>query len=73
MLKPRLKVLLAEKGMTQKRLSEITGIRLPTISALSNGNLKELPLQVLDSICEALDCQPGDLWTRTKNDTSARV
>ena len=61
MIKTRLKVLLAKREMTQKELSEKTGVRLPTIVNISTGNIKELPIAVLDKLCDALNCQPGDL------------
>lgn len=60
-VKFRLKVLLAQKGMTQKELAQITGIRAPTISAICNGTIKEIPVGVLSKICIALGCQPGDI------------
>lgn len=52
---------LARKRMTQKRLAEITGIRPPTISKIYLGTIDRLPVDVIDRICQALDCQPGDL------------
>lgn len=55
------RVELARKRMTQKRLAEITGIRPPTISKIYLGTIDRLPMDVLDRICQALDCQPGDL------------
>lgn len=55
------RVELARKKMTQKRLAEITGIRPPTISKIYLGTIDRLPVDVLDRICQALDCQPGDL------------
>jgi len=61
MIKFRLKVLLAMHDMTQKELSEKTGVRQPTISAICTGTVKHLPIDVLDSICAAFDCQPADL------------
>ena len=61
MIKLRLKVALAKKEMTQKQLAEVTGIRPPTISALCTGRAKHIPLDVLEKICMALDCQPGDI------------
>lgn len=67
MIKSKLKVVLADKGMTQKRLSEITGIRPPTISALCNDTLRHIPIDVMEKICVALDCQPGDLLRRTED------
>lgn len=60
-VKFRLKVLLAERGMTQKELSEITGIRAPTISAICLGTVKQFPVSAINAICHALDCQPGDI------------
>ena len=61
MVKFRIKVMLAMREMTQKELAEITGIRPPTISALCTGTAKHIPVDVLDKICEALNCQPGDI------------
>ena len=62
MIKSRIKVMLALREMTQKELVEKTGIRQPTVSALCTGKAKHVPLDVLDRICEVLDCQPGDLF-----------
>ena len=61
MIKFRLKVLLAMNDMTQTQLSEKTGIRQPTISAICTGAAKHLPVDVLNKICAELKCQPGDL------------
>ncbi len=60
-IKFNLKKLLALKEMTQKELSEITGIRPPTISAICNNSIKEVPVGVIEKICKALECQPGDI------------
>lgn len=59
-IKITLKVMLARREMTQKELAEKTGIRPPTISAICTGTAKHLPIDVLDKICEVLECQPGD-------------
>jgi len=61
MIKFKVKVLLAINEMTQKQLAEITGIRPPTISAICTGSIKELPVSVLNKLCKALNCQPGEL------------
>ncbi len=61
MIKFKVKVRLAECNMTQKELAEKTGIRPPTVSAICVGTVKHLPIDALDKICEALDCQPADL------------
>lgn len=67
-LKYRLKVLLAEKGMTQKELSEATGIRAPTISAICVGSVKQFPVSAIEKICKVLDCQPGDILEYVPDD-----
>lgn len=61
MIKFRTKVLLAMNDMNQKDLAEITGVRPSTISAMCTGAAKHIPVDVLDKICTALHCQPGDL------------
>ena len=61
MVKFKVKVMLAMREMTQKELAEKTGIRPPTISAICTGTIKHLPVDVLDKICDVLDCQPADI------------
>ena len=61
MIKFKVKVMLALRGMTQKELAEKTGIRPPTISAICVGTVKHIPVDVLDKICTVLDCQPAEL------------
>ncbi len=60
-VKFKLKVLLAMHDMTQKDLAEKTGIRPPTISAICTNTIKQIPIGVIEKICDALDCQPCDL------------
>lgn len=67
MVKIKLKAVLAEKGIKQKDLVERTGIRQPTLSAMNNNVAKHIPLDVLDKLCEALDCQPADLLEYVPN------
>ena len=66
MIKFKVKVMLAMRGMTQKELAERTGIRPPTVSAICVGSVKHLPVKhlpvdALEKICDVLDCQPADL------------
>lgn len=68
MIKSRLKVVLAEREITQKQLAEVTGIRPPTISQIALGTAKHIPIDVMDRICDALDCQPGDLFKFVKEE-----
>ena len=47
--------------ITQKELAEKTGVRPPTVSAICTGTAKHIPVNVLDSFCKVLKCQPADL------------
>ena len=69
MMKSRIKVMLAMREMTQLELVARTGVRQPTISALCTGKAKHIPIDVLDKICEVLDCQPSDLFEYIPNQT----
>lgn len=69
MIKFKVKVMLAIRDMTQKELAEKTGIRPPTVSAICTGAIKHLPVDALDKICFALDCQPADLMEYVKEET----
>ena len=67
MIKFKVKVMLAVRGMTQKELAERTGIRPPTVSAICVGSVKQLPIEALNKICKVLDCQPADLMEFVKD------
>ena len=69
-IKFTLKNLLKEKNMEQKELVKITGIRQPTLSAISTNKIKELPVSVMDKICKALNCQPADFITYIEDSNS---
>ncbi len=56
-----LDVMLAKRKMSVTELSEKVGITMANISILKNGKAKAIRLPTLDSICKALDCQPGDI------------
>jgi putative transcriptional regulator len=62
----RLDELLRERGMTLTDLSARVGITLANLSILKTGKAKAVRFSTLEAICEALDCQPGDLLTRTE-------
>ena len=53
--------MLAKRKMSVTELSEKVGITMANISILKNGKAKAVKLSTLDSICKALQCQPGDL------------
>lgn len=54
-------VMLAKRKMSVTELSEKVGITLANISILKNGKAKAIKLSTLEAICDALDCQPGDV------------
>lgn len=54
-------VMLAKRKMSVTELSEKVGITLANISILKNGKAKAIKLSTLEAICDALDCQPGDI------------
>jgi putative transcriptional regulator len=64
MIHIRLNELLEQKGRTLYWLSQQSGVRYATIWNLSRGEVGRLSIDALDRICEALDCQPGDLLIR---------
>jgi len=68
-IKFKVKIMLAMREMTQKELAERTGIRPPTISAICLGTIKHIPVDVLDRMCDVLNCQPGDLVEFIPNPT----
>lgn len=62
-----LDVMLAKRKMSVTELSEKVGITMANISVLKNGHAKAIRFTTLSAICEALDCQPGDIL-QYKND-----
>ncbi len=66
MIKFRLNELLEERGQTVYWLWKQTGVRWATVWQFGKGEVSRLNMDVLDRICEALECQPGDLLVRTE-------
>lgn len=54
-------VMLAKRKMSVTELSNKVGITMANISILKNGKAKALKISTLTRLCEALNCQPGDL------------
>lgn len=54
-------VMLAKRKMSVTELAQRVGITLANVSILKNGKAKALKISTLIKLCEALDCQPGDL------------
>lgn len=56
-----LDVMMAKRKMSLNELSEKVGITLSNLSILKTGKAKAIRFSTLEAICEALDCQPGDI------------
>ncbi|HKU65287.1 MAG TPA: helix-turn-helix transcriptional regulator [Rhizomicrobium sp.] len=53
--------LLYARRMTLTDLADKVGITLANLSILKTGKAKAIRFSTLAAICEALNCQPGDL------------
>ncbi|MBO2526583.1 MAG: transcriptional regulator [Clostridiales bacterium] len=60
-------VMLAKRKMSVTELAECLGITIANVSILKNGKAKALKITTLAKLCEALDCQPGDLLEYRKD------
>ena len=56
-----LDVMLARRKMKLKELSEKTGISSVNLSILKQGKGKAIRFSTMEAICQALECQPGDI------------
>ena len=56
-----LDVMLAKRKMSLTELSERVGITMSNLSILKKGKAKAIRFSTLESICEVLECQPGDI------------
>ncbi len=54
-------VMLAKRKMSVTELSEKVGITMANVSVLKNGKAKALKISTLVKLCQALECQPGDI------------
>ena len=67
MINIRVSEIMGRQKLTQKALSEKTGIRPNTISSLWHGTAKRLEIDHLDRLCSALNCDAADLFEYVKN------
>jgi putative transcriptional regulator len=56
-----LDVMLARRKMRSRDLAQRIGIAEQNVSLLKSGKVKGIRFDTLEKICEALDCQPGDI------------
>ncbi len=55
--------LLAERGLTLAALSAQVGVTVVNLSVLKNNRAKAIRFSTLTAICDALGCQPADLFS----------
>ena len=61
-----LDVMMAKRKMSLNELSDKVNITLANLSILKTGKAKAIRFTTLEAICEALDCQPGDILEYNK-------
>lgn len=61
MIEISLDVMLAMRRMSSSELAEKIGITQANLSVLKTGKAKAIRFSTLESICKALECQPGDI------------
>ena len=57
----RLDRVMADRKMSLNKLSERVGVTNVNLSKLKTGKVSAVRFSTLEAICEALDCQPGDI------------
>jgi len=57
-----LDVVMAKRKISLTELSERVGISMTNLSNLKTGKARAIRFTTLEALCEALDCQPGDLF-----------
>ena len=68
----RLDRVMADRKMSLNELSERVGVSNVNLSKIKTGKISAVRFSTLVAICEALDCQPGDIleYQRDKQTTS---
>ena len=61
-------VMLARRKMSSGELAEKIGLSATNLSILKTGKAKAIRFKTLIALCQALDCQPGDLLEYTEGE-----
>jgi putative transcriptional regulator len=64
MIKVALEELLAKRGKSAYWLAKQAGLHQSVVSKLRHNEMIALRLDVLDRVCDALECEPGELLVR---------
>ena len=66
-------VMLAKRKMSVTELTSKVGITMSNLSILKNGKAKAVRFSTLNDICQALECQPGDILEYRANTMSDKI
>ena len=64
----RLDRVMADRKMSLNELSEKVGVANVNLSKLKNGHVSAIRFSTLETICDVLDCQPGDILEYVKEE-----
>ncbi|MCW8932342.1 MAG: helix-turn-helix transcriptional regulator [Gammaproteobacteria bacterium] len=67
-IKINLDLVLVKRQMKSNELAKLIGITEQNLSILKRGKAKAIRVSTLDSICQHLDCQPGDILEYTDDE-----
>ncbi len=62
-----LDVMMAKRKKLLKELSDKVGLSLSNLSILKTGKAKAIRFSTLETICNILECQPGDILEYVNN------
>jgi putative transcriptional regulator len=68
-----LDVMMARRKMSLNELSGKVDLTLSNLSILKTGKAKAIRFTTLEAICNALDCQPGDILEYRENDNKTMI
>ena len=68
MIRLNLDVMMARRKISLTELAERVGITLANLSVLKTGKARAIRFTTLDALCQALQCQPGDLLEHVPDD-----
>ncbi len=67
----RLDRMMADRKMSLNELAEKVGLSNVNMSNLKTGKMRGIRFETLNSICKALDCQPGDILEYAEDEPDA--
>lgn len=67
-----LDVMMAKRKISLNELSDRVGLTLSNLSILKTGKARAVRFSTLEAICQALDCQPGDILEYVNENTEKR-